>query len=154
MRFCPPHIGRRGGGGGISRIGTRSIAQHGYPEFCGREPSKEGSSSDGQPGSRFAQEKSAESKRLKKESPNELTPDEERQVEELKHRDHEVRAHEQAHKSGWPYGGAISLSYQTGPDGKRYAIGGEVPVDISPIKGDLKQCPEDADHSTGRTGSG
>jgi hypothetical protein len=55
----------------------------------------------------------------------------------LQQRDTEVRAHEQAHKSAaGGHGGAISLSYQTGPDGRKYAVGGSVPVDISPIKGD------------------
>ena len=58
-------------------------------------------------------------------------------VESLKARDREVRAHEQAHKSvGGQYAGAISLSYQSGPDGRRYAVGGEVPIDVSPIPGD------------------
>ncbi len=66
-----------------------------------------------------------------------LTPDEERQVELLAARDREVRAHEQAHKSaGGQHAGAISLSYTTGPDGKRYASSGEVPVDLSPVSGD------------------
>lgn len=58
-------------------------------------------------------------------------------VEELKARDREVRAHEQAHKAvGGQYAGAISFSYQSGPDGRRYAVGGEVPIDVSPVPGD------------------
>lgn len=62
---------------------------------------------------------------------------ERQQLVELAIRDNEVRAHEQAHKSvGGQYTGAISLSYQTGPDGKRYAVGGEVPIDVSPVAGD------------------
>ena len=66
-----------------------------------------------------------------------LSAEEQQRVAELAQRDAEVRAHEQAHKSAaGGHGGAISLSYQTGPDGKRYAVAGEVPVDISPIKGD------------------
>lgn len=67
----------------------------------------------------------------------ELSEDELKMVEELKLRDREVRAHEQAHKSvGGQYAGAISFSYQAGPDGKRYAVGGEVPIDVAPIAGD------------------
>ena len=67
----------------------------------------------------------------------ELSEDELKMVEELKARDLEVRAHEQAHKSvGGQYAGAISYSYQAGPDGKRYAVGGEVPIDVAPIPGD------------------
>lgn len=59
---------------------------------------------------------------------------EQRQVARLKSRDREVRAHEQAHRSaGGQYAGAASYSYTTGPDGKRYATGGEVPIDASPV---------------------
>jgi len=66
-----------------------------------------------------------------------LSAEEQEQLTELKLRDREVRAHEQAHKSaGGQYAGAISLSYQSGPDGKRYAVGGEVPIDVSPVSGD------------------
>ena len=62
---------------------------------------------------------------------NELTPEEQKQVEELKARDQEVRAHEAAHKAagGQYVRGAASFDYQTGPDGRRYAIGGEVKID-------------------------
>ncbi|MCQ8184435.1 putative metalloprotease CJM1_0395 family protein [Parvularcula maris] len=65
--------------------------------------------------------------------PGELSEEEQRVVQELKARDREVRAHEQAHKSvGGPYAGAISYDYQRGPDGQNYAIGGSVPIDASP----------------------
>lgn len=61
-----------------------------------------------------------------------LTDSEEKQVEKLKQRDQEVRAHEQAHaRVGGAYAGGTSYSYQQGPDGKRYAIGGEVSIDTS-----------------------
>jgi hypothetical protein len=67
----------------------------------------------------------------------ELSEDELKMIEELKARDLEVRTHEQAHKAvGGQYTGSISFSYQAGPDGKRYAVGGEVPIDVSPIPGD------------------
>lgn len=66
-----------------------------------------------------------------------LSEDERTQVDELQARDREVRAHEQAHKSaGGQYAGAISYSYQRGPDGRRYAVGGSVPIDVSPVAGD------------------
>jgi hypothetical protein len=52
-------------------------------------------------------------------------------VRELASRDREVRAHEQAHQSvGGQHAGAMTFSFQFGPDGKRYAVGGEVPIDI------------------------
>ncbi len=48
--------------------------------------------------------------------------------------DQHVRAHEQAHlAAAGPYAtGAPSYSYTVGPDGKLYAVGGEVSLDISP----------------------
>ncbi|MEM6679645.1 MAG: putative metalloprotease CJM1_0395 family protein [Pseudomonadota bacterium] len=58
-------------------------------------------------------------------------------IARLAARDREVRAHEQAHaRVGGPFAGQPSYTYQTGPDGKRYAIGGSVPIDLSPIPGD------------------
>ncbi|MGL4942056.1 MAG: putative metalloprotease CJM1_0395 family protein [Thermoguttaceae bacterium] len=67
-----------------------------------------------------------------------LTADQEAQVSKLKARDTEVRAHEQAHlaAAGQYANGGASFSYETGPDGQRYAVGGEVSIDASPIKGD------------------
>jgi hypothetical protein len=61
-----------------------------------------------------------------------LTEEEQRQLLELQQRDREVKAHELAHKSvGGRYVTGGSFTYQTGPDGHRYAIGGEVSIDSS-----------------------
>lgn len=59
-------------------------------------------------------------------------------VRELKQRDAEVRAHEAAHlaAAGGIATGGASFSYQQGPDGVRYAIGGEVNIDTSSVPGD------------------
>eukprot|EP00055_Hartaetosiga_balthica_P002605 m.139553 g.139553 ORF g.139553 m.139553 type:complete len:327 (+) comp22566_c0_seq1:340-1320(+) len=55
-----------------------------------------------------------------------------REIEELKARDREVRAHEQAHAAaGGQHAGAPNFEYETGPDGQQYAVGGEVSIDIS-----------------------
>lgn len=55
-----------------------------------------------------------------------------RQVRELASRDREVRAHEQAHAAvGGQYAGAPSYEFERGPDGVRYAVGGEVPISTS-----------------------
>jgi hypothetical protein len=61
-----------------------------------------------------------------------------RVISELKSRDREVKAHEQAHLAagGQHVTGGANYSYQTGPDGRRYAIGGEVGIDTSPVSGD------------------
>lgn len=63
-----------------------------------------------------------------------LTPEEQEQVEKLKQRDAEVRRHEQAHlaAAGQHARGGPSFTYQRGPDGRSYAIGGEVSIDTSP----------------------
>lgn len=66
-----------------------------------------------------------------------LTDQERKEVAKLKQRDREVRTHEQAHRAaGGAYAGAISLQFTQGPDGKRYAVEGSVPIDLSPVKGD------------------
>ncbi|MFC6198413.1 putative metalloprotease CJM1_0395 family protein [Ponticaulis profundi] len=68
---------------------------------------------------------------------DELSEEEQAQVKDLKARDTEVRAHEAAHAAtGGSFAGSPSYEYQVGPDGKRYAVGGEVSIDTSPIKGD------------------
>ncbi|MBL4893437.1 MAG: hypothetical protein JKY59_00970 [Emcibacter sp.] len=73
------------------------------------------------------------------QSSAELTEEEKAQVEQLKKIDKEVRAHEQAHKNaGGQYAGSATFSYQAGPDGRRYAVSGEVPIDIAPVAGDPK----------------
>lgn len=62
-----------------------------------------------------------------------LSPAELQQVEKLKARDRAVRAHEQAHQAvaGNLATGGASYTYQRGPDGVNYAIGGEVPISLS-----------------------
>ncbi len=63
--------------------------------------------------------------------------EEQAETAKLKKRDQEVRSHEQAHiaaAGGLARGGA-TFSFQRGPDGKQYAIGGEVNIDSSPVSG-------------------
>jgi hypothetical protein len=62
-----------------------------------------------------------------------LDTQEVQQLQELKLRDAEVRAHEQAHLSvaGQYARGGASFTYQKGPDGTAYAVGGEVGIDMS-----------------------
>ncbi len=71
-------------------------------------------------------------------SDKQFTEEEQKQIDELKSRDREVKTHEQAHiAAGGSYvlGGA-SYDYQTGPDGKQYAVGGSVNIDTAPVEGD------------------
>ncbi len=63
----------------------------------------------------------------------ELSEDEEKVVRELKQRDQEVRRHEAAHAAaGGSFAGSPTFTYEAGPDGQRYAVGGEVSIDASP----------------------
>lgn len=80
----------------------------------------------------------AEATEKPKSDGTELTESEKEQVTKLKARDLEVRTHEQAHLSvaGSLANGGPSYSYQTGPDGRRYAVGGEVSIDNSAVSGD------------------
>ena len=65
----------------------------------------------------------------------ELTEAEERQVQDLKQRETEVRAHEAAHSAaGGAFTGATSFEYTVGPDGRRYIVGGEVQIDTAPVR--------------------
>jgi hypothetical protein len=58
-------------------------------------------------------------------------------IRELKARDQEVRTHEQAHASvGGVHTGSPSYEFEVGPDGKKYAVAGEVSADLSPVEGD------------------
>jgi len=62
-----------------------------------------------------------------------LTREEQQVVTQLRVRDVQVRAHEQAHLAaagGYAASGA-SFQYQRGPDGRKYAVGGEVQIDVS-----------------------
>lgn len=59
------------------------------------------------------------------------------QIAALAKTDREVRAHEQAHltASGGHATSGPSYQYATGPDGKRYAVSGEVSIDTSSVPG-------------------
>ncbi len=66
-----------------------------------------------------------------------LTKEEEKVVEALKERDREVRQHEQAHiAAAGRYAKGVSFKSKIGPDGRSYAVGGEVKIDLSEIPGD------------------
>ncbi|MCW8837845.1 MAG: putative metalloprotease CJM1_0395 family protein [Thiovulaceae bacterium] len=76
-------------------------------------------------------EYTTDEKKENSDSQNELSQDEQRVVYELQARDTEVRAHEAAHQAaGGGMTGGANYSYQRGPDGKMYAIGGEVSISM------------------------
>ncbi|GGY03256.1 hypothetical protein GCM10011289_01940 [Paludibacterium paludis] len=62
-----------------------------------------------------------------------LTDAQQEQLAKLKARDAEVRQHEAAHMAAsGGLAGSPSYTYQRGPDGGQYAIGGEVSISMSP----------------------
>lgn len=62
---------------------------------------------------------------------------EQRVIAQLSARDREVRAHEQAHASvGGQFAGSPTYSFERGPDGVNYAVGGEVAIDTSAVPND------------------
>ena len=75
-----------------------------------------------------------------------LSPEAQQQLRELKLRDAEVRAHESAHMAagGGHVNGGASYTYQKGPDGRQYAIGGHVSIDASSVPGDPEASREKA----------
>lgn len=82
----------------------------------------------------------AEGAAERKYAPRELSAEEQRLVQELKQVDRKVREHEAAHLRagrGVVTSGA-SFTYTYGPDGKQYAVAGEVGIDTSP-----ERKPED-----------
>lgn len=76
----------------------------------------------------------AEDKQVEKEQQRR----EQRILSQLRARDREVRAHEAAHASvgGSLVRGGPSFTLQRGPDGRSYAIGGEVQLDTSAVAND------------------
>jgi len=74
-----------------------------------------------------------------------LDEDERREVAELQRTDREVRAHEGAHLAA--AGGlarGVSFEFVTGPDGRQYAVAGEVSLDTAPVSGDPEKTIQKA----------
>ena len=91
---------------------------------------QEASSEDGEKDRDGSNKESAENN-------EQFTEKEQTKIDELKARHLEVVTHEQAHATvGGQYAGSPSYSYETGPDRVKYAVSGEVSIDVSKIEGD------------------
>jgi hypothetical protein len=65
-------------------------------------------------------------------------------IAEMERTEREVIAHETAHKAAaGRFGGPISYTYETGPDGKRYITGGSVPIN-TPATSDPEEALRNA----------
>jgi len=114
-------------------VQDRSEQQSGR-DGSGRE--QPGQESSGQKQSAQEQGSREESGGDKQQSPQQQAQ-ERQEIQQLQITDREVRAHEAAHTNvGGQYAGAASFSFERGPDGKRYAVSGEVPIDLSRVNGD------------------
>ncbi len=79
--------------------------------------------------------------------PAELTIAEKADVTRLQQRDQQVRQEEKAHAAvAGDLAGPINYTYQRGPDGRAYAVGGSVGIQASTLSGD----PAEAARKAGR----
>ena len=90
------------------------------------------------PSHRFVEAAGEESQRRQQQDPEQQEQQrQQRQLAAFVERDLEVRKHEQAHQmAGGEHAGSPSYQFSQGPDGKRYATGGEVAIDIGVVHGD------------------
>ncbi|NTS75738.1 catalase [Catenovulum sp. SM1970] len=99
----------------------------------------ETSQQDGNPTDQQSQgrELAEQAQQSSQQSNQQFTEAELKKIAELQARDQEVRVHEQAHaNAGGQYAGSPSYDYERGPDGKNYAVGGEVKIDVSEVPND------------------
>lgn len=69
--------------------------------------------------------------------PTELSLSEKAAVTKLQQRDQQVRQEEEAHAAvAGDLAGPINYVYQTGPDGRQYAVGGSVGIQTAALSGD------------------
>jgi hypothetical protein len=117
---APQNARARNGNEGADASANNSVIESARPDETG-EDNRSGSASPNTPTGI---------------SRSDMPAAEQQEVQELKQRDQEVRTHEAAHAAvGGQYAGAPTLEYQTGPDGKRYAVSGAVSIDLSKEKG-------------------
>ncbi len=91
-----------------------------------------------------AQQSSAEESESQKHK-EQIEQKEQQQIRELAARDREVRAHEQAHAGlGGQFAGAPRYTFERGPDGVNYAVGGEVSIDTAKIANNAEASIEKA----------
>lgn len=76
-----------------------------------------------------------------------LSESEQNDVKELEEKYRGVRTHEQAHlmAAGNLARSGANFEYKIGPDGKRYAVGGEVNIDTGEVEGDSQATISKAD---------
>ncbi|GAA0817838.1 putative metalloprotease CJM1_0395 family protein [Colwellia asteriadis] len=106
---------------------------------AGKVSEKGGEQSEQNPDEKDQEQQAAAAKQEDKKIADDIEAEaaaDEKVIRQLASRDQEVRAHENAHASvGGATTGAPSYSFDVGPDGKKYAVSGEVSVDLSVVSG-------------------
>ncbi len=106
----------------LNGINTGGVGLDVYAAFSGGERGTRNSS----------RVSGAESRKNTDATGLELTPEKQEQIRKLQQRDQEVRAHEQAHiNAAGGEASAPTYEFEVGPDGRQYAVGGEVQVKMS-----------------------
>lgn len=119
------------------RAGTPDAVTPAESAFEGSAPESEARAAGASAGRASTEAPPAEAAAGAALGARELSADDRQRLSQLRQRDREVRSHEQAHKTaGGQHAGSIHLQLQVGPDGGRYAVEGEVPIDVSPVSGD------------------
>lgn len=118
----------------IEPVQTRDGGDRAAEEEAGRTAKSKHAESTITKGAVDGAEETRKAEDDKRPGQGELTDEQKQQIKELKARDREVRNHEAAHKAAAAGLRATGPNYtfQTGPDGQRYAVGGEVNIDTSP----------------------
>jgi hypothetical protein len=121
----------------IAALQPRSPSQPRSPDRAGAPAPADAGDQEAVPGSTATPRAAGQAAGDATRRGGELTPAQAQLVSELQSRDREVRAHEAAHQAaGGGLVGSASFTYEQGPDGHSYAVGGEVPVDLSSVPGD------------------
>jgi hypothetical protein len=140
-----PFASSQRGNGGVTPGASRTSADQetiastdgnaATQDYKGTEDTKGGKAAKGVKDAKDAKDAYGTDSKGGKRDATGLSEGEREQLKKLKARDTEVRNHENAHQSaGGQFAGSPSYTYQAGPDGRRYAIGGEVAIDVSPEK--------------------
>ncbi|MBU2869537.1 putative metalloprotease CJM1_0395 family protein [Colwellia sp. E2M01] len=114
-------------------------SQQGESQQDNQQNSQQNPESSGNEQSHNAAEKNSDEIEKKEATENKEAATNERIINQLQLRDQEVKTHELAHATtGGALTGAPSYTYEVGPDGKKYAVAGEVSIDLSVVPGDPK----------------
>ncbi|OJA06452.1 putative metalloprotease CJM1_0395 family protein [Halomonas sp. QHL1] len=132
----------------VSSVSTVSLAAWAYPAANVTLPrveqtaksrvfEEDTASSDDPNATSTSEEHNSDAAGPKRADGTPMAPEEIQYLDQLKQSDREVRQHEMAHQiAGGAYTGGASYEYEVGPDGKRYAVAGEVSIDYGPVPND------------------